>query len=189
MFPVLLDTCVLLPITVTDLLLRLAEQKTYRVLWSVEILDELERNLIAKIGLTPVMARKRIDVMRQHFPDALVENYENLSASMTCDPKDRHVLAAAVRSNAELLVTYNGKDFPAASTKPYDVEVVSPDDFLLDQFDLFPERVFRCVDEQASAYQDPRLTFDGLLRRFEACNLPLFVAAMKTYMAQAGRVR
>lgn len=179
MFPVLVDTCVLLPITVADLLLRLAETKTYRVLWSDEILDELERNLIGKIGVAPVAARKRIDAMREHFPGAMVEDYEALSASMTCDAKDRHVLAAAVRSNAELLVTFNGKDFPPSSTRPYDVEIVTPDDFLLDQLDLFPETVIRCAQEQASAYRDPSLTFEGLLQRFEACNLPLFVAALR----------
>ncbi|WP_216594092.1 PIN domain-containing protein [Kocuria marina] len=66
----------------------------------------------------------------------MVENYESLVPAMTNDPKDRHVLAAAVRSRAELIVTSNQKDFPATALKPYDVAVRSPDDLLLDQLDL-----------------------------------------------------
>lgn len=185
-FPVLIDTCVLLPITLTDLLLRLAEARTYRVLWSEDILTELERNLVRKIQLSPVDARRRVEAMKDHFPDALVEDYEDLTRAMICDEKDRHVLAAAVRSNAEILVTFNLKDFPATSTKPYDIEAVSPDDFLLDQLDLFPDLVLRCLKEQVAAYKSPEINLVELLTIFEACSLPLFVAAVREKLVLNG---
>lgn len=175
-FPVVLDTCVLLPISVADLVLRLAEAKLFRVLWSEEILEELERNLVAKINLGPEAAARRLRFMRQAFPDALVENHQALIDSMICDEKDRHVLAAAVRSNAELIVTYNLKDFPPASTGPYDIEAVSPDEFLLDQLDLFPVVVLRCLEGQAAAYRDPRLSTDDLVRQLDKCGLRNFTA-------------
>ncbi|MGP5228364.1 PIN domain-containing protein [Arthrobacter rhombi] len=173
-FPVLLDTCVLLPISVADLFLRLAEAKRFRVLWSEGILEELERNLLAKIGLRPEAAARRLHVMREFFPDAIVENHEELIETMRCDEKDRHVLAAAVRANAEVIVTFNLKDFPLASTAPYDIEAVSPDEFLLDQLDLFPAVVLRCVTEQAAAYQDPRIDVDELLAQLAKCGLEKF---------------
>jgi hypothetical protein len=49
--------------------------------------------------------------MHRSFPDAEVRGYETLIASMTCDPRDRHVLAAAVRGDAEALPTFNTRDF------------------------------------------------------------------------------
>lgn len=64
--------------------------------------------------------------MRVAFPDTQVEGYEALEPTMTCDPKDRHVLAAAVRSNAALLVTFNLKNFPLDSLTPYNIEVAHP---------------------------------------------------------------
>jgi len=167
------------PIALADLVLRLAEAKSFRVLWSAEILEELERNLATKIGLSPVAARKRTDAMRTHFPDALVEDYESFRDAMTCDPKDRHVLAAAVRANAEVLVTFNIKDFPATAVKPYDIDVVRPDDFLLDQMDLGPATVLQCLQQQVSAYQNPNVTLGELLAHFETLGLPLFVAAVR----------
>ncbi|GAA3712727.1 hypothetical protein GCM10022377_28070 [Zhihengliuella alba] len=85
--PVLVDTCVLVPISVADLFLRLAEAKVFRILWSEEILAELERNLVRKIGFTAEGARRRLEAMRDNFPDALVEDCEALTGAMTCDPR------------------------------------------------------------------------------------------------------
>jgi hypothetical protein len=64
--------------------------------------------------------------MRRAFPDAEVRGYENLVETMTCDPKDRHVLAAAVRSDAAVLVTFNTDDFPDTSTAAYGITVLFP---------------------------------------------------------------
>lgn len=109
-FPVFLDTCVLYPSTLCDTLLRLAEAGAFRPLWSSEVLTELRRNLIGHAGLTPGPVDYRIAEMQRHFLDAEVQHYESLIPSMTNHPKDRHVLAAAVRGGAAVIVTFNLKD-------------------------------------------------------------------------------
>jgi predicted nucleic acid-binding protein len=130
-FPAFLDTCVLYPAYLCDTLLRLAEASAYRPLWSVDVLSELRRNLIDR-GIPADRVDRRIAQMSRSFPDALVTGYESLIDGMTNHPKDRHVLAAAVRANAEVLVTFNLTDFPGPALKPYDVDAVHPDEFLLD---------------------------------------------------------
>lgn len=110
--------------------MRLAEAETYRPLWSDQVLGEVERNL-PKLGVSPENARHRIAVMRERFPDALVTGYESLIDSMTNHPKDRHVLAAAVRANAEILVTSNIKDFPRKRATPMTSESFLPMSFFL----------------------------------------------------------
>lgn len=75
-FPVLVDACVLIPMAKTDLLLRMAAAGHYRILWSDEILAEVERNLITQLNLPPEAARRRITAMQRNFPDASVQNYE-----------------------------------------------------------------------------------------------------------------
>lgn len=168
-----------MPIGLADLLLRLAEAKTFRALWSPDVLAELERNLVLKLDVAPVKARKRIDAMRVHFPDALVTGYEGLVEAMVCDPKDRHVLAAAVKSKAELLVTANIRDFPVLSTKPYEIEVVTPDDFLLDQLELFPRDGLGAIEQIIHDYEDPRISTDEWAAVMESSGLPLFAAALR----------
>lgn len=136
-FPAFLDTCSLYGSYLCDTLLRLAEAGTYRPLWSAGVLEELERSLISR-SLPAEAVSYRVSEMRRSFPDAEVIGYQALAEAMTCDPKDRHVLAAAVRGDAEVLVTFNTGDFPAESVEQYDITVVHPDDFLLDQLDSYP---------------------------------------------------
>lgn len=165
-FPALLDANVLIPLNVADLLLRLAEQETYRPLWSADLMDEVERNLVARIGLSPAQAARRVATMQTVFPDAMVTGYEPLVPAMTNDPKDRHVLAAAVRADAAVIVTTNLKDFPQASLAPYALSVVSPDDFLLDQLELYPGQTLACLQQMASARTRPPVIVPELLGRF-----------------------
>jgi predicted nucleic acid-binding protein len=163
-FPALLDACVLLPYQLCDLLLRLAETDMYRPLWSQEILDEVERNLVTRFGKTPPQARRRVDQMRTAFPLANVDSYEDLTPAMTNHPKDRHVLAAAIRGGAAVVVTANLKDFPPAAFLRYEIEAIHPDEFLQDQLDLDPGRTLRCLAEQRAAYTRPSMSIAEFYR-------------------------
>ena len=156
---VLLDACVLLPYQLADLLLWLADAEMYEPLWSEEILDEVERNLVDKFNLSPEKASRRLNHMRSAFPNATVEDYEDLISAMTNDQKDRHVAAAAVRGGAALIVTANIRDFAPESLEQYDIEAVHPDDFLQDQFDLDPTVTLACLRQQRAAYTRPQFTF------------------------------
>ena len=176
-FPALLDACVLVPIKLTDLLLRLAEANTYRILWSDQVLNEVERTLV-RLGLSSDKARTRIRQMCDTFPDAMVTGYEALVPAMTNDPKDRHVLAAAVRADAAVIVTNNLKDFPASALNPYDLNAVHPDDFLLDQLDLYSTQTVRCVREQIAAHRNPALSNDQFLTTFKK-TVPRFATAIR----------
>lgn len=149
--PVILDTCVLVPVSLCDSLLRLAESGLYIPRWSSETRTELERALVSKIGLTEEKARKRVGKMHEHFSDALVRGYEPRMTAMTNPEKDRHVLAAAVEAGAELIVTLNLRDFPESAVAPLGVEAKHPDAFLIALYDLSPQIVTHTLDEQASA--------------------------------------
>jgi predicted nucleic acid-binding protein len=174
-FPAFLDTNAIYGGYLCDTLLRLAEAGTYRPLWSAGVLEELERNLL-KRGLPQGPVTYRISQMQAAFPDAEVRGYESLADSMACDKKDRHVLAAAVRANAEVLVTFNLDDFPAESTEPYDITLSHPDAFLLDQLDLYPGITLAVLRSQAASYKSPEMTPEELLGRLAATGTPRFAA-------------
>jgi predicted nucleic acid-binding protein len=162
MFPVFLDTCVLLRPYLCDTLLSIAEAGVYRPLWSPTVMTELERNL-ARRGLNEKQTRHRLDQMNGAFPDALVVGYEALIDKMANHPKDRHVLAAAVRGGAEVLVTENLRDFPVDAVRLYDIKVVTQDTFLLDALDLRPADVLAALRRQVSRYRREPRTIESLL--------------------------
>ena len=89
--------------------------------------------------------------LREHFGDCWVEGYEPLIPAMGNHPKDRHVLAAAVRTSAQTIATFNQRDFPAEALAPWHVEAQSPDAFLVHQFHLKPAVVLG-LREQADEH-------------------------------------
>jgi predicted nucleic acid-binding protein len=172
-FSALLDTCVLYPGYLRDTLLRVAETGLYRPLWSMGILDELRRNLIKK-RIPADTVERLISAMQAAFDEAEVTGYEPLIDTMICHPKDRHVLAAAVRGDAGALVTFNLRDFPPRAIDPYAIELLSADEFLLDLLDLAPDLVICALERQASSYKREPRTFAGLLVALRRGGAPRF---------------
>ncbi len=156
---VFFDTCALYGEVVCCLTLRLAEARVFVPYWSEDVLQELEKNLVIRIDKQK--AHRRVEVMRSFFPDSLVEDYEHLVGVMECDEKDRHVLAAAYRSPADTLVTFNVKDFPDKALRTVGIEVKTPDEFMLDVTDLYPSVMARvCYQALASYKRNPQTPID-----------------------------
>jgi len=149
-FPVVLDACVLIPAPLRDTLLRLAERpRLYLPRWSDAIIEETVRNLQNRIGLSEEKPAYLLEQMRKHFADAWVTGYDSLIDRMGNHPKDRHVLAAAVKCGASVIVTYNKHDFPANTTEPWGIEIQGPSTFLKYQYDLNPSVVIDKLHAQA----------------------------------------
>jgi hypothetical protein len=113
--------------------------------------------------------------MEAAFPEALVTGHEPLIERMRNDPKDRHVLAAAVRANADAIVTCNGRDFPRACLDPYGIEKISPERFLLHQWDLDSGSVTEKLLQQAI---DTRRSVESLLELLHKM-VPRFADAVR----------
>ena len=92
------------------------------------------------------------------------------------DPDDRHVVAAAARGRADMIVTANLRDFPAESLGDVGLEVQHPDDFLLNQLDLEPDRTMASLHRQAAAMKRPAMTTPALLEHLAKCGVPRFTS-------------
>lgn len=135
-FTCVLDTCVIYPIDIRDLLLWFAYFDLYRPKWSHAIFDELYNVMIEK-GMPDEKAKKQIERINTAFPDAMVNNYEELIEKLSLpDKKDCHVLAAAIKSDANLIVTNNLKDFDNAYLSKFGLCAKNADDFITDTIDL-----------------------------------------------------
>lgn len=103
--------------------------------------------------------------MERAFPEALVNKqaYTRLIEVVQNDPKDRHVLAAAIVARAETIVTFNIKDFPQEACSPYGIEILHPDEFLVHQASLKPQEVLGALDRMASKRRSPLNSPQGIL--------------------------
>jgi predicted nucleic acid-binding protein len=154
----LLDANVLYPASLRDLLLQLAFSGLYQARWSADIDDEWRRNLLAG---RPELA-ERVDrtraVMQRAIPDAFVTGYAALIPSLSLpDANDRHVLAAAITAAADVIVTFNIKDFPPAALAPHGLVAQHPDAFLQSFIVMMPSEILAGVQACVTRLTHPKI--------------------------------
>ena len=119
--------------------------------------------------------------MDRHFPSALTTNYRQLIDGITLpDPDDRHVVAAAIRARADVIVTFNLKDFPAAEMTKHGLEAQHPDTFLHHQLTLDPARFVAAARKTRSDLKHPPIPVSDFLDGLRKANLPILAAALAT---------
>jgi predicted nucleic acid-binding protein len=179
-FIALVDACVFIKAALRDTILRAAESEQFdlRIAFSWDILDEVRRNLVANLNISAHDAEDLVNAIADFFEDGLVEGHEDLIPVMQNHPKDRHVLAAAVRVEAGVIVTSNVKDFPDSACAPYDIQVQTPDQFLVDLWGINPQIMARILVEQAEFLRNPPVALNQLLDDL-ARDAPTFVRLVR----------
>ncbi|KXV10117.1 toxin-antitoxin system, toxin component, PIN family protein [Caballeronia megalochromosomata] len=156
-FIVIYDACVLYPAPLRDFLMWLGLSGEFRARWSTQIHEEWQRNLLKnRPDLTRAQVDRTAELMDLAIPDALVTGHEDLIAGLSLpDENDRHVLAAAIRSSASVIVTFNEKDFPKEVLSPFGIEARHPDAFVDELFDLAPAAVIHAAQQQRKQLRHP----------------------------------
>jgi hypothetical protein len=176
------DACVLYPASVRDLLLRLALTDLFRARWTDRIHDGWMGSVLnQRQDLTQAQLQRTRDLMNKAVPDCLVTGYEGLIDGLKLpDRDDRHVLAAAIRCQAGVIVTYNLKDFPEQALAPYGIEAQHPDEFVSHLFDLDRGAVCGAVRDQRMSLNNQPFFVEELLNEFLARELAETVAQFET---------
>lgn len=181
-FTVVYDANALYPNAQRDLLIRIARQGLVQAKWTEQILDEMLR---ARSRRDPAIGPEKLtrlrELMTDAVPDCLVKGYEPLIDGLKLpDPDDRHVVAAAIRASAQVIVTADLKGFPAAELSQWDIEAKSPDDFVFDQITIDDRIVFSCVQEIANARKRSPQTAQDILAELENVGLVRSAAALRS---------
>ena len=174
-YKVFLDANVLANIAVCDLLLRLAEKpRQFKPMWSEKVLEEVYKVHTERLSWPQELAESFQKEVRSAFPNAICSDYQHLEPHMTNDPKDHHVLAAAIHSGASHLLTFNLKDFPPASIEPWTILVEHPQEYLLNLYKTNPLQVVSRI-ASISSRRGTELEIE-ILRLGDA--LPLFASRL-----------
>jgi hypothetical protein len=169
---VVLDACILYPAPLRSFFMYMTTLDLFRARWTEAIHEEWMRNVLrARSDMTRAQVEKIRDLMNSHARDCLVRDFEELIAGLTLpDPDDRHVLAAAIKSGAEAVVTFNLKDFPPATLRVYGV---------MDLLDRTPAIVCQAAGMQRASLKKPPLSVDDYLAALGRQNLPQSVARLR----------
>lgn len=181
---VLLDACVLYPAPLRDLLMHLALADLFQAKWSDDIHNEWIRNVLAnRPDLTLAQLTRTRKLMDQHVRDCLVHGYKKLISKLSLpDENDRHILAAAIHSNAEMILTYNLKDFPSKILKPYGIKAEHPDILLYDLLRQVPDQFCAAMQRLRLSLKHPPVSKKEYLNILAQQRLSKTVAALTHYL-------
>jgi len=167
-FVAVFDACVLYPAPLRDLLMRLAVSNTFRARWTRQIHAEwMGAVLKNRSDISVEQLERTCMLMNDAVPDCLITGYEGIEKGLVLpDPKDRHVLAAAILCQAGTIVTYNLRDFPDEILSLYGMTAQHPDQFIEHVFDLNPNAVIKAVRDQRASLKNPTQTVEELFDTF-----------------------
>lgn len=173
-FTALYDSCVLYLAPLRDLLMRLALTDLFRARWTERIHDGWINGLLKeRTDLTREQLERTRELMNSHVRDCLVTGYEPLIEGLTLpDPSDRHVLAAAIRTRAHVIVTFNLSDFPNDYLAQFGMEAQHPDEFISHLIDLAPGAVCAAAKRQREALRKPPKSVEEFLDAMARQRLP-----------------
>ncbi|WP_256212600.1 PIN domain-containing protein [Loktanella sp. DSM 29012] len=173
----ILDANVLFPFRVRDVLLTFAHEGLFRARFTEEIMDEWTRNVIALKPDLRDSIDSQVDAIRRAFDECFVTGHMPLIDGLKMpDENDRHVLAAAIRCSAQVIVTENKRDFPQALLEEYDIEVLGADDMLATTYELFPSVAARALGKVRRRYRNPPMGVSEFLLDLTRAGLPKLAA-------------
>jgi hypothetical protein len=184
-FTAVYDACVLFPNVLRDTLISLAGTELYRARWTQRIHDEW---IDAVHRTRPDIPRERLvrvsELMDRSVMNCLVNGWESLEEAISAklpDRKDGHVAAAAIRCQADVIVTKNLKDFPECVLCEYEIDIQHPDDFIRHLLDLNAPKVCSELKKQRERWMRPTATVTQFLDALARQELPLTVDALRGF--------
>lgn len=179
-FVVILDANVLFPFRVRDVLLTFAHDGLFRARFTEQIMAEWTQSLLKRKPWLEGSVTSQADMIRQTFDECFVTGHMPLIAGLEMpDKDDRHVLAAAIRCSAQVIVTENKRDFPPELLEEYDIEVLGADEMLVNTYELFPVEAARALGKIRERYKNPRMNLSEFLLDLTRAGLPKLAATAR----------
>jgi predicted nucleic acid-binding protein len=168
------DASVLYQAQIRDLLLELCvHHDLFKLRWSKQIQDEWinklsERNPKARTSLEKT--RKR---MENAVPECLVSNYGAIEDNLQLhDMNDRHVLAAAIHSGSEFLLTENLRDFPESILSIHHITAISVDELFSAIGEQYQDLLLGALKTIINRLKNPPITLKDWCLRMEKIGFP-----------------
>lgn len=189
---VFVDTNVLFPFSVMDLMLGLTEDSVHEIVWSQRLLAEWERVIVREHRRTAASAAAVTRAIREFFGDCEVaeSSYRHLVDLMPGDdPDDRHHSAAAVAAGAGVLLTWNAADFPRERLAVHGLRVVDPDRYMCGLFSEVPDEVAGTVLRMSAQKRNPPMTAHDVADRLSKAGLSRFAELVRPLLGPDGGQR
>ncbi len=180
---IVLDANVLYGNFLRDMLISLFFSGIYEAKWTEKITQEWVGHLLENRSDIPDSKISRtVMLMNKIKPAALVANYERYIDQIDIpDKDDRHVVAAAIASGAQKIITWNLGDFPNKVLKVFGVVAESPDKFISDLVVDNPPAILATLKEMRERFRTPPMSIDEFFERLQKNRLTMTAQQLQRY--------
>lgn len=182
-YTVVFDANIMYPAPLRSFLMYLALSGEFRARWSELIHDEWIQNLLKNRPDLKLEQLERIrQLMNRHVPGSVVTGFEGLIEAIELpDKDDRHVVAVAIQTRAEAIITFNLKDFPDSAISQYGVVAIHPDEFISNLIDLNLSVVIEAARQHRSSLKNPPFTSADYLDLLQRQMLPKSISRLREF--------
>ncbi|MBF2055649.1 MAG: PIN domain-containing protein [Cyanobacterium sp. T60_A2020_053] len=169
-----LDSCVLFPAQLRDMFMHLALKGVFRPRWSDEIHNEWIKAVLSnRPDLSNQQLQRTRLLMDSNVIGCLTTNYEHYIPNIDLpDVKDRHVVTVAIKSSADVIVTFNLKDFPTQELNKYDIIALHPDIFFEQLLVNHTATFISALEQQIEMLKNPPISKQEFIRILHNSRLP-----------------
>ncbi|WP_405141539.1 PIN domain-containing protein [Sphaerisporangium sp. NBC_01403] len=183
---VFVDTNVLFPFSLMDLMLALTEDAVHALVWSDHLLEEWERVIVRERRRSAPAAARISAAIREFFADTRVseDDYKHLLDRIDGpDPDDCHHMAAAIAGRVQTLVTWNLSDFPASTLSCYGLTVVDPDTYLCALLAQNLHEVMGVLARMSAGKRRPPMTVLDITNALDRAGVPGFAQRIRSRLS------
>ena len=185
-----IDSCILYSMGIRSFIMWLSINKVFQPIWSETIHQEwilaLSKNKNSPYKIDPTILLNIKRLMNYHSPHSTITDYEDISYNLSLpDKNDSHVLAAAIKSNSQFIVTFNLRDFPTSYIEQFNIKIIHPDDFLVLIYKNNKNDFIKSFEQMLSVFKNPKIniveqcaffkklkltkTADKILKHYKLC--------------------
>lgn len=170
---ILVDACVLHSACCRDLLIQCDIDGHFRLRWTELILAETELSILRRRpDLTSNQIRRTFKLMNQACPEGLqIYDQQRYRQLRLPDPDDNHILAAAISTQSEIILTFNLKDFPSRILNKYQIKAQHPDDWLSKFYQSNPSDLLSSLEKCRTRLRSPALNIREYKSELKKCSL------------------
>lgn len=180
----LLDANVIYSYSLRDCFITLATMGV-PVRWSDQIEAEFIESRRRKSEQQGLQAQRVVALMRAAVPDyRAVASARRINALTLPDPDDRHVLAAAIETGADVIVTGNRRDFPPAALAPHGLMLLTPDQALCEIHDEDSERMVQAAADMRARMVAPPHSPEAWLARLETAGAKALAERLRPFASR-----
>lgn len=178
---VVLDANVLFSNSLRTFFLWLFWNNIIQIVWCGEVWDEVTANFSRKTKKSQQFKNHVADVILKRFPGAMRQLKHDFPKIGLPDPDDEYLVALAIQSKSDRIVTFNLKDFPPRSIGRFGIEVSDPDSFLCALFDANPAMILSTVQQTIASYTESRPSNAAYYQSLRKTNVNQFVDRLEKF--------